>query len=83
MKNKSRGRRPTTDLDTARHEYDFSNGVRGGTAARYAAGANMVVVAPDVLDVFPNGASVNEALRALAPILRHQPRRKSARQRSS
>ena len=36
---------------------------------RYAEGAN-VVVAPDLLDVFPDAKSVDDALRALAPILR-------------
>lgn len=59
-----------------RPEYDFSKGVRGATAVRYAAGANVVVVDPEVLDVFPDSASVNETLRALAPVLRHQRRRK-------
>jgi hypothetical protein len=62
----------TADDDTMRPEYDFGKGVRGVTAARYAQGANTVVIDPDVLDVFPDGSSVNEALRALAPVLRHQ-----------
>jgi hypothetical protein len=55
-----------------RPEYDFSEAVRGVTAARYAQGANVVVIDPDVLDVFPDGKAVNEALRALAPVIRHQ-----------
>ena len=60
-----------------RPEYDFSGAVRGVTAARYAKGANVVVVDPELLDVFPDGAAVNEALRALAPVLRRrQPPRK-------
>ena len=42
------------DRDTMRPEYDFSGAVRGVTAARYAKGTNMVVVDPEVLDVFPN-----------------------------
>jgi len=58
------------DRDTMRPEYDFSKGVRGVTAARYAQGANIVVIDPQVLDVFPDGAAVNDALRALAPVLR-------------
>jgi hypothetical protein len=61
-----------------RPEYDFSKGIRGATAARFAEGANVVVVDPEVLDVFPDASSVNEALRALAPVLRHQRRRRSA-----
>ena len=59
-----------------RPEYDFSRGERGVTAPRYAEGANVVAIWPDVLDVFPDGVAVNEALRALAPILRR--RRESA-----
>ncbi len=80
-KNGSRKGR-TVDRDTIRPEYDFSHAVRGVTAARYAQGANVVVIDPEVLDVFPNGASVNEALRALAPVLR-QKHRAAARRRSA
>ena len=58
------------DEGTIRPEYDFSRGKRGVTAQRYAQGANVVVISPEVLDVFPDGAAVNEALRALAPVLR-------------
>ena len=61
-----------SDRDTMRPEYDFSGAMRGVTAARYAQGANVVVVDPEVLDVFPDGATVNEALRALAPVLRRR-----------
>ena len=61
---------PPDDRDTMRPEYDFSGAVRGVTAKRYVKGANVVVVAPDLLDVFPDAETVDEALRALAPILR-------------
>jgi hypothetical protein len=57
-----------------RPEYDFSAAVRGVTAARYAQGTNIAVIDPEVLDVFPDGATVNQALRALAPVLRQQHR---------
>jgi hypothetical protein len=80
-KNGSRKRR-TGDRDTMRPEYDFSRAVRGVTAARYAQGANVVVIDPDILDVFPTGESVNEALRALAPVLRRN-RRAAVRRRSA
>jgi hypothetical protein len=60
-------RRREADRDTMSAEYDFAMGERGVTAARFAQGANMIVIDPDVLDVFPDGASANEALRALAP----------------
>jgi CO dehydrogenase/acetyl-CoA synthase gamma subunit (corrinoid Fe-S protein) len=58
-----------------REEYDFSKGVRGAHAARYAAGVELVVdgaapvamvtLDPDVANAFPNAQSVNEALRLL------------------
>lgn len=60
------------EQDTMRPEYDFSGAVRGRTAARYAEGANVVVVGRDVLDVFPDSTAVNEALRALAPVIRRR-----------
>ncbi len=65
-----------------RPEYDFSRAVRGVTAARYAQGANIVVIDPEVLDVFPDGGAVNEALRALVPVLR-QRRRAAPKRRSA
>ena len=73
---KASQQKPGDDRDTMRPEYDFSRAVRGVTAARYARGANIVVVDPEVLDVFPDGDSVNAALRALAPVLRHRDERK-------
>lgn len=42
-----------------RGEYDFSQGVRGKYARRYAQGANVVVLAPDVARVFPSAEAVN------------------------
>jgi len=78
MKRRARG---PVQRDTLRPEYDFSQAVRGVTASRYARGANIVVVDPKVLDVFPDGASVNEALRALAPVIRRG--RRAARRRRS
>ena len=70
MKKKHSIRQALDDADTMREEYDFSGGVRGVTAARYRQGSNVVVVDPDLLDVFPDGDSVNEALRALAGVIR-------------
>jgi hypothetical protein len=49
-------------------EYDFSKGVRGKYAKRYAEGNNIVVLSPDVAQSFPDSESVNEALRALIKI---------------
>lgn len=53
-------------------EYDFSTGVRGKYAKRYAQGTNIVVLAPDVARSFRNSDSVNEALRSLAKFLHQQ-----------
>ena len=78
MKKKASRRPRSAVRDTMRPEYDFTGGVRGVTAVRYAEGANVVVIDPDVLDVFPDGRSVNDSLRALAPVLRKQRRRRSA-----
>ena len=53
-------------------EYDFSKGVRGKYAKRYAEGTNVVVIEPDVANIFPDHDSVNQALRSLAEIIRRQ-----------
>jgi hypothetical protein len=53
-------------------EYDFSGGVRGKYAARFARGSHVVVLDPDVAEVFSDSESVNRALRALAAIIREQ-----------
>ena len=56
-----------------RGEYDFSRGVRGKYARRYAQGANVVVLEADVARAFPNAEAVNDSLRALAGIIhRHK-----------
>jgi hypothetical protein len=58
-------------------EYDFSHGVRGKYAARYAEGTNIVVLDKDVMDVFPNAEAASRALKALAEIIRSQPKQKA------
>ena len=82
MKAKQNRRRAQEDEDTMRSEYDFSKGVRGKHAARYAEGTNVVVIDPEVLDVFPDSDAVNQTLRALAPVLRQQ-RRAATKRRSA
>jgi hypothetical protein len=51
-------------------EYDFSQGVQGKYAKRYAEGTNVVIIEPDVAKVFPDHDSVNQALRSLVEIIR-------------
>ena len=58
-------------------EYDFSGGVRGKYASRFAKGTIMVVLDPDVAEVFPDANSVNKALRALGDIIRDRSRKAS------
>ncbi|NQT91339.1 MAG: hypothetical protein HQ559_01160 [Lentisphaerae bacterium] len=61
-------------------EYDFSQGVRGKYAERYAEGTNVVVIDPDVAEYFPDQDSVNESLRTLVSIIEKKKRRRGKRQ---
>ena len=51
--------------DDVRPEYDFTGGVRGKHAKRFAQASNVVVLDPDVAERFPNSEAVNKALRQL------------------
>jgi hypothetical protein len=55
-------------------EYDFTRGVRGKYAKRYAQGTNVVVIDPDVAEYFPDHDSVNESLRGLVSIMKNRRR---------
>jgi hypothetical protein len=57
-------RKAKPEAGELRPEYDFSGGVRGKYAARFARGTNVVVLAPDVADVFKTSKAVNAALRS-------------------
>ena len=53
--------------DELRPEYDLASlkgGVRGKYYTRATAGTTMVLLEPDVAEAFPDGASVNQALRS-------------------
>ncbi|WYD80964.1 MAG: hypothetical protein V8K32_00935 [Candidatus Electrothrix gigas] len=57
--------------DDLRPEYDLSklkNGVRGKYALQYKEGTNLILLEPDVAEVFKDNESVNEALRLLIKI---------------
>jgi hypothetical protein len=58
--------------DTMRDEYDFSVGVRGKHARAAASGTNLVLLDPDVAELFPDSSSVNEVLRLLAKLAQCQ-----------
>jgi hypothetical protein len=62
----------TSDDDGMRDEYEFSKGVRGKYADRFAEGSNVVILDPDVARVFSDSASVNKVLRVLAEIAEKQ-----------
>ena len=49
-------------------EYDFSSGIRGKHHEAYRQGTNLVLLEPDVAEVFKDSATVNSALRALAKV---------------
>jgi len=68
--------------DEMRNHYDFSGGVRGKYARRYAEETNVVVLDPDVARLFPNAEAINETLRAVAEIVNiHERRRHRANKR--
>lgn len=60
--------RKQTLVREMREEYDFSKGVRGKYAKRFAEGKNIVVLDSDVADLFPDSKTVNDALRTLVRI---------------
>jgi len=59
-------------------EYDFSKGIRGKYAKRYAQGTNIVLLAPDVAATFKNSNAVNEALRAFMKMSRQKGKKTTA-----
>ena len=62
------------DSDEMRKNYDFAGAVRGKYASRYAEGTNLILLASDLTDVFPDAESVNRALRPIAEIVRDRRR---------
>jgi hypothetical protein len=58
-----------------RDGYDFSpellrNGVSGKYAARFCEGVNLVPIDPDLRTIFPDTEALNQALRAMASVIR-------------
>jgi hypothetical protein len=48
-----------------RAEYDFSGGERGKYYKQYQQGTNVILLDPDIAEVFRDSESVNRALREL------------------
>jgi hypothetical protein len=71
--------RPRREPEEMLPEYDFSGGVRGKYASRFAKGTIMVVLDPDVAELFPDPKAVNKALRALGHIIRDRARKPGRR----
>jgi hypothetical protein len=69
-----------TAQDELRPEYkrsDFGALVRGKYIEPLRKSSNVVVIEPEVADLFPNAAAVNAALRSLAEIARRASTRRS------
>jgi hypothetical protein len=62
----------TEPNDEMRAEYDFSGGVRGKYYHQYIQGTNVILLDPDVAEVFRDSESVNQALRLLMKIAKDQ-----------
>ena len=63
----------TSQSDDLRREYDLSKlpgVVSGKYYARATAGMTLVLLEPDVAEAYPDGESVNQALRALLRVAR-------------
>lgn len=61
----------TKIVDDLRPEYDLSKlkgGVRGKYYEQASAGTTFVLLEPDVAEAFPDGRTVNQALRALIKV---------------
>jgi hypothetical protein len=56
------------DEDTMREEYDFSGGIRGKHVQAYRQGTNLILLEPDVAEMFKDSAAVNAALRKLVQL---------------
>jgi len=52
--------------------YDFSGGVRGKYVDRVRESGQIVLLEPDVAEVFTDSDAVNVALRGLLPVIQNQ-----------
>ena len=66
-------------IDEVLPEYDFSRSRPNKYASRYGNGGLVVTLDPDVAAVFPGTREANEALRALAGLIRSHKMRRSSR----
>jgi len=66
------------DDDRMLPEYDFSGAVKGKYADRMKAGSNVVVISPELSELFPDSVAVNETLRAVADMVKRTKGRQAA-----
>lgn len=80
---RAKGRKTTRrglHADEVLPEYDFSRARPNKYASRFPKGSIVVTLDADVASVFPGAREANEALRALAGVIRsHRARRPSGR----
>ena len=72
-------KRTSAQLRSEYRRSDFPALVRGKYVARLRANSNVVILEPEIAELFPNAEAVNAALRSLAAIAK---RTRSARPRS-
>ncbi len=61
---------PAGELRPEYHASDFPKLVRGKYAERLRQASNVIILDPELADLFPNSEAVNSALRSLAEIAR-------------
>jgi len=62
-------------------EYDFTGGVRGKYVDRYRRGRNVILLDPDVAQVFGDSKAVNQTLRALIELAHKRVKKRGKRTR--
>ncbi len=70
---------PVDEEDPLDREIDFSKARPNPFARDYGRNRNLRILAPDLLKVFPDSESVNEALRTLVRLKAATPQKISAR----
>jgi len=69
----------TTESDDMKPEYDFSSGVRGKHYLSYQQGTNVVLLEPDIAEIFRDSEAVNHALRMLINLAGNELKRNLAK----
>ncbi len=72
--NKTKGKRTADELRPEYKASDFPTLVRGKYVKRLQESSNVVVLEPEVAELFPNAEAVNAALRGIAEIARRTTR---------